>query len=186
MLLVFKWKEINIEALNCSPDEIFVINTSQEKVVTYLKRKLNNWRQFYSDVSLINHGVVKALYFSKNFRHFNAFSWAVRNLLHYTSFILIRKPLLQNLLPWFMFISDVNLINANSSMTTGSLIDLLSDLDTCYSQRPPRTLICSYTAPPYIQHVCSFHRFLPSSTRLLLYVCHIYPYSVFLDHEISQ
>jgi hypothetical protein len=90
-----------------------------------LKRKLNNWRHFYSEVSQINHGVIKELYFYKNFRHFNAFSSTVRRLLHYTSFILRHKPVLHHLLSWFMFISDVNSINANSSITIGSLIDML-------------------------------------------------------------
>lgn len=35
-LLVFQWKHIRIEGLNCSTEKIFIINTSHEKIVTFL------------------------------------------------------------------------------------------------------------------------------------------------------
>jgi hypothetical protein len=159
---------MHIEVLDCSPDETFIIKTSQEKVETFLKRKLNNRRQFYSEVSQINHGVLKELYFYTNFQHFNALSWTIRGFLRYTAFILSRKPLLHNLLLWFVFISVVNLINANSSITMGSLIYLLSDLNTCYSQGQSRMQTFSYMTPSNIQYLCSFHRNLLLFTSLLL------------------
>jgi len=91
---------------------------------------------------------------------------------------LSHKPLLHNLFPWFMFISDVHLINANSSITIGSLIYLLSDLNTCYSERQSGTQNFS-CIPPYIEYLWSFHRKLLWSTSLFLYFCHFYQHSVF-------
>jgi len=97
---------------------------------------------------------------------------------------LSRKPLLHNLFPWFIFISDVNLINANSSITIGSLIYLLCDLNTCYSERQSGTQNFSCMAPPYIQYLWSFHRKLLWSTSLLLYLCDFYQDFVLPNHEI--
>jgi hypothetical protein len=82
----------------------------------------------------------------------------VRKLLHYTFFLLSRKPLLHSLLPWHKLISDVNLINANSWTASSSLIDQLYDPNTRHIQWLSRMHTKSNTAPPTVEYLRPFHK----------------------------